>query len=134
MLRFCEEANLAVYLGECFTRDIGSLIRIVAHKIFEICFISHQSLEFSLQRSQSVCASFADSHFEIAVALALEFSFDLLEGLAREAGIDGHQVIDAVLAVRVTNDGIAIRYGALDFIVKPFKPDRILQTVKKVLG
>lgn len=28
----------------------------------------------------------------------------------------------------------AIRYGALDFIVKPFKPDRILQTVQKVLG
>jgi two-component system chemotaxis response regulator CheY len=28
----------------------------------------------------------------------------------------------------------AIRYGALDFIVKPFKPDRILQTVKKILG
>lgn len=28
----------------------------------------------------------------------------------------------------------AIRFGALDFIVKPFKPDRILQTVQKVLG
>lgn len=28
----------------------------------------------------------------------------------------------------------AIRFGALDFIVKPFKPDRILQTVSKVLG
>lgn len=28
----------------------------------------------------------------------------------------------------------AIRFGALDFIVKPFKPDRILQTVAKVLG
>lgn len=28
----------------------------------------------------------------------------------------------------------AIRLGALDFIVKPFKPDRILQTVGKVLG
>lgn len=28
----------------------------------------------------------------------------------------------------------AIRYGALDFIVKPFKPDRVLQTVKKILG
>ncbi len=27
----------------------------------------------------------------------------------------------------------AIRYGALDFIVKPFKPDRILQTVHKIL-
>lgn len=28
----------------------------------------------------------------------------------------------------------AIRYGALDFIVKPFKPDRILQTVSKIFG
>jgi len=28
----------------------------------------------------------------------------------------------------------AIRSGALDFIVKPFKPDRILQTVSKILG
>ena len=28
----------------------------------------------------------------------------------------------------------AIKLGALDFIVKPFKPDRILQTVEKILG
>ncbi len=28
----------------------------------------------------------------------------------------------------------AIQLGALDFIVKPFKPDRVLQTVTKVLG
>ena len=28
----------------------------------------------------------------------------------------------------------AIQFGALDFIVKPFKPDRILQTVTKILG
>lgn len=28
----------------------------------------------------------------------------------------------------------AIRLGALDFIVKPFKADRILQTVQKILG
>ena len=28
----------------------------------------------------------------------------------------------------------AIKLGALDFIVKPFKPDRILATVSKILG
>ncbi|MGL5972232.1 MAG: response regulator [Oscillospiraceae bacterium] len=28
----------------------------------------------------------------------------------------------------------AIKEGALDFIVKPFKPERILQTVEKALG
>jgi two-component system, chemotaxis family, chemotaxis protein CheY len=28
----------------------------------------------------------------------------------------------------------AIKLGALDFIVKPFKPERILQTVSKILG
>ena len=28
----------------------------------------------------------------------------------------------------------AIRYGALDFIVKPFNTDRVIQTVKKILG
>ena len=28
----------------------------------------------------------------------------------------------------------AIKLGALDFIVKPFKPDRIIQTVKNILG
>ena len=28
----------------------------------------------------------------------------------------------------------AITLGALDFIVKPFKPERLVQTVKSILG
>ena len=28
----------------------------------------------------------------------------------------------------------AVKLGALDFIVKPFKPERLLQTVKNILG
>ncbi|MCL1896910.1 MAG: response regulator [Clostridiales bacterium] len=28
----------------------------------------------------------------------------------------------------------AVRFGALDFIVKPFKPERLVQTVRNVLG
>lgn len=28
----------------------------------------------------------------------------------------------------------AIKLGALDFIVKPFKPDRLVQTVRNILG
>ena len=28
----------------------------------------------------------------------------------------------------------AVKLGALDFIVKPFKPERLLQTVKNVIG
>ena len=28
----------------------------------------------------------------------------------------------------------AVKFGAVDFIVKPFKPERLIQTVKNVLG
>ena len=28
----------------------------------------------------------------------------------------------------------AIQSGALDFIVKPFQPDRVLEAIKKVIG
>ena len=60
-----------------------------------------------------------------------------------EAG-DGAQAVDTfakehpdlvIMDITMPNMVVqAIQFGALDFIVKPFKPDRILQTVSKILG
>lgn len=61
--------------------------------------------------------------------------------------MDGIQALQAIKAVDPNSRVVmcsamgqesmvvdAIHLGALDFIVKPFKPDRILQTVGKILG
>ena len=44
---------------------------------------------------------------------------------------DGAQAVEMGQEAMVVQ---AIKEGAMDFIVKPFKPDRILQTVTKILG
>ena len=55
--------------------------------------------------------------------------------------MDGIQALQAIKAkdpgakvIMCSAMGQAIKEGAMDFIVKPFKPDRILQTVTKILG
>ena len=50
-----------------------------------------------------------------------------------EAG-DGQQAVETYDKEHPDLVVEAIRLGAMDFIVKPFKPDRILQTVQKILG
>ena len=62
-------------------------------------------------------------------------NMDGLEALKAIRGKDGSA--NVVMCSAMGQEAMvveAIKLGALDFIVKPFKPDRILQTVKKVLG
>ena len=43
--------------------------------------------------------------------------------------------LEALKAIRAKDSGAnAVRSGAKDFIVKPFKPDRVLKTVSTILG
>ena len=57
--------------------------------------------------------------------------------MPNKTGIEALKDIKVVMCSAMGQEAMvveAIKLGALDFIVKPFKPDRILQTVKKVLG
>ena len=58
---------------------------------------------------------FSDSGLEIAVALAFEFAFDLVEGTAGDCGINPHQVVYTVLALGIAHAGVAVRHRALEF-------------------
>jgi two-component system chemotaxis response regulator CheY len=49
----------------------------------------------------------------------------------------GHPAAKVIMCSAMGQEAMvveAIKLGALDFIVKPFKPDRILQTVAKIIG
>ena len=60
---------------------------------------------------------------------------DGIEALKKIKSMDANAVV--VMCSAMGQEAMvveAIRLGALDFIVKPFKADRILQTVQKILG
>ncbi|MCP1102515.1 two-component system chemotaxis response regulator CheY [Aequitasia blattaphilus] len=62
-------------------------------------------------------------------------NMDGLEALKAIKGIDGAANIVMCSAMGQESMVIdAIKSGAKDFIVKPFKPDRILDTVEKIVG
>lgn len=81
-----------------------------------------------------------------AVALAAEQNPDLIIMDITMPNMDGIEALGAIKAAQpatkvvmcsaMGQEGMvmeAIKLGALDFIVKPFKPDRIIQTVNKIL-
>lgn len=60
---------------------------------------------------------------------------DGIQALQAIKQVDAHAKV--VMCSAMGQEGMvveAIKLGALDFIVKPFKPERLIQTVKNILG
>ena len=79
--------------------------------------------------------------FPLGVLGRVQFAdlFDVLGGAPQQPNLlpGPHHQQRAVGAHHMGQEAMvveAIKLGAMDFIVKPFKPDRILQTVQKILG
>jgi two-component system chemotaxis response regulator CheY len=84
---------------------------------------------------------------EVAIAVYTENKPDLILLDITMPVMDGIQTLQAIKNLEPTakivmcsamgQEGMvveAIKFGALDFIVKPFKPERLIQTVNSVLG
>ena len=56
----------------------------------------------------------ADGNLEVPIAVTGKFRCDLVVALAGNAGIDGHQIVDAVLTLPVAHLGIRIRHCPLE--------------------
>lgn len=80
-------------------------------------------------------ANYQSEHPDLVIMDITMPNKDGLEALKEIKGIDPNAQI--VMCSAMGQEAMvveAIRCGAKDFIVKPFKPDRILQTVGKILG
>ena len=62
----------------------------------------HESLPALPDRGEMIGYSFPYSSLEVAVALAGEILFNLFKGKTGDSPIDGHQVVDAFLALSIT--------------------------------
>ena len=97
-LRFCQ----------CAVRNAGGFLRSGGCGLHEIFLIGHESLVVLLHWAQLLDDRFGNLDLEVAVALAVEFTLDSLVVKAGAAGIDSHEVVYAVLAVGVSDDGLAV--------------------------
>ena len=109
-----DEAKLLLHLGQGSASHVGGLLGALLHLCLQLCLIRHVALELLLDGGQGVGADLTHGHLEVAVALSVELPLDLLQGLAREHRVDGHEVVDAVLVLCVADAGVRIRDGALE--------------------
>ena len=79
--------------------------------------------------------TFAKEHPDLVIMDITMPNKDGIQALQEIKAIDGGAKV--VMCSAMGQEAMvvqAIQFGALDFIVKPFKPDRILQTVANILG
>lgn len=80
-------------------------------------------------------AAFKEGHQDLVILDITMPNMDGLEALKQIKAVDPSARV--VMCSAMGQEAMvvdAIKQGALDFIVKPFKPDRIIQTVKNILG
>ena len=73
-------------------------------------------MRLKLSRTGVSSSITASPTFEVTVALALELALDLVERSSGAAGINGHQVVDAVLALAVSDNSFGVRDRALELL------------------
>ena len=90
------------------------LFRIGGVAFLQVCLVADQPGKIIPNGLQMICNRLAYSNLEVPVATAGELRCDLIIALAGDAGIDGHQVVDAVLALPVAYLSVRIGYRPLE--------------------
>ena len=114
-LQSVDEADTAINLANQLGSQVIGLLCAVCHALGQIGFISDQARKLGADRFQVICDCFTDRDLEVAVALAGKLCGDLIHGLAGDGAVNGHEIVDAVLALFVADLGIGIGDGALEF-------------------
>ncbi len=84
---------------------------------------------------QQAVDTYGKEHPDLVIMDITMPNMDGIQALQAIKGMDGGAKV--VMCSAMGQEAMvveAIRLGAMDFIVKPFKPDRILRTVQKILG
>jgi len=102
------ESDLFLNLLQRFSGSTERLFSALFHAVFKVALIGEHTLELSLHGGEHICDSLADCSLEIAVALAVELTLDVLETLVGDCGIDGHEIDYSVLALASAHNGFAV--------------------------
>ena len=108
------KAQLLLHLGKGLARVVGCLVSALLHLCLKGCLVAHQLGKARLNGSQSIGSDLTDRQLKVAVALAVKLALDLGKVLAGKAGVDGHQVVDAVLALGKAHAGIGVGHGTAE--------------------
>ena len=104
-----------INLAQRFFRNIGRLLRAALADALQIGLVGQQTLAFFPDGPQQLHDGLADRLLEVAVAAPCKFRLDLGERPPGRSGVDGHQVRNALLVLRViAHLGLTVRDGALE--------------------
>ena len=84
---------------------------------------------------QQAVDTYGKEHPDLVIMDITMPNMDGIQALQAIKGMDGGAKV--VMCSAMGQEAMvveAIRLGAMDFIVKPFKPDRVLKTVSTILG